>query len=298
MAKLDDIARELGLSLTTVSRALTGNGRVSEATREKVKAYARSIDYTPNMTAKGLAEKRSFNLCALLPEDALTDQIPFFHRCLTGICEEAAKHKYDVLVTTVREDKLENLKRTLNANKADGYIILRSVTSSPEASLISSYKQAFVVLGVTEDAALPHIDTKDEKAAYDLTRKLLEKGSSSLLFLSGDSKHLVNRQRFSGIEKALEGTNAKVSKVEILTQRSLKETLDNLNPDIDTIICADDELCMKLLVQSRNLKGKKIATLYSNSLLDSIESIEKAKTSDAHKLGIEASRLLFQIIDK
>ena len=61
---MDDIARELGVSITTVSRALSGKGRISEATRKRVLEYTKRMQYSPNKFARALSGSRTFNIGA------------------------------------------------------------------------------------------------------------------------------------------------------------------------------------------------------------------------------------------
>ena len=63
---IDDIARNLGVSKTTVSRAISGKGRISEATRAKVTEYIQQCNYRPSAAAKGLAESKTYNLALVL----------------------------------------------------------------------------------------------------------------------------------------------------------------------------------------------------------------------------------------
>ena len=63
-----DVAEALGVSKTTVSRAISGKGRIGEATRERVLAYIEEHDYQPNVIAKGLAQSKTFNICVIMPE--------------------------------------------------------------------------------------------------------------------------------------------------------------------------------------------------------------------------------------
>lgn len=64
---IEDIARELGVSKTTVSRAISGKGRISQATRERVMQFIEAHDYRPNVMAKGLAQRKTYNIALLLP---------------------------------------------------------------------------------------------------------------------------------------------------------------------------------------------------------------------------------------
>ncbi|MCI6649047.1 MAG: LacI family DNA-binding transcriptional regulator, partial [Lachnospiraceae bacterium] len=62
---IDDIARALGVSKTTVSRALSGKGRISDSTKKRVMEYAREHDYKPNVMARGLAQSRTYNIAVV-----------------------------------------------------------------------------------------------------------------------------------------------------------------------------------------------------------------------------------------
>ena len=84
---IDDIARELGVSKTTVSRAISGKGRIGQATRERVLEFIEKHDYRPNVMAKGLAQKKTFNLALLLPKDYAVTEFLF----LRIVCRESAR---------------------------------------------------------------------------------------------------------------------------------------------------------------------------------------------------------------
>ena len=83
------ISEALGVSKTTVSRAISGKGRIGEATRQKVLAYIEEHDYKPNVIARGLAQSKTFNLCVVMPEDYALVDLPFFQEVITGIQEIA-----------------------------------------------------------------------------------------------------------------------------------------------------------------------------------------------------------------
>ena len=80
-----DVAEALGVSKTTVSRAISGKGRIGEATRERVLAYIEEHDYQPNVIAKGLAQSKTFNICVVMPEHYGMSDLTFFQDCLFGI---------------------------------------------------------------------------------------------------------------------------------------------------------------------------------------------------------------------
>ena len=66
---ISDVAEALGVSKTTVSRAISGKGRIGAATRKRVLEYIQEHDYKPNVIARGLAQSKTFNICVVMPGD-------------------------------------------------------------------------------------------------------------------------------------------------------------------------------------------------------------------------------------
>lgn len=77
---IDDIARELQVSKTTVSRAISGKGRISKSTRERVIRYIQEMNYKPNAIAKGLAQQKTYNIGFVMPNDYSLVDLPFFQK--------------------------------------------------------------------------------------------------------------------------------------------------------------------------------------------------------------------------
>lgn len=75
---IEDIARELGVSKTTVSRAISGKGRISQATRDRVRAFIKEHDYRPNVVAKGLAQRKTYKYCTADAEGLCCHRVSFF----------------------------------------------------------------------------------------------------------------------------------------------------------------------------------------------------------------------------
>ena len=124
---IDDIAERLGVSKTTVSRAISGKGRISAATRERVMAYIQETHYRPSAAAKGLAESKTYNLALLVPRSLFKLDMPFIRRSMTAICEEAFLQDYNILLCLSTDDNPASLLRTLDNRKVDGVILSRTV---------------------------------------------------------------------------------------------------------------------------------------------------------------------------
>ena len=92
-----DVAETLGVSKTTVSRAISGKGRIGSETRERILKYIDEHHYTPNVIAKSLAQSKTYNIGIVMPGDYELIDLPFFQNCMMGIHEIASSMDYDVL---------------------------------------------------------------------------------------------------------------------------------------------------------------------------------------------------------
>ena len=108
---IEDIARELGVSKTTVSRAISGKGRISQATRDRVRAFIKEHDYRPNVVAKGLAQRKTYNIALLMPKDYVATEFLFFKDCMNGICEMASSYDYDIIISMIDGADVSQIQR-------------------------------------------------------------------------------------------------------------------------------------------------------------------------------------------
>lgn len=134
---IDDIARELGVSKTTVSRAISGKGRISAATRERVHAYIETHHYKPNASAKSLAERRTCNLALVLPRDAALLQ-----EALYAVTDEAFAHNHNVILCL----SASQLLQTLDYRKADGVLLVCTAEKDPIVQMVIHRGIPFVTL--------------------------------------------------------------------------------------------------------------------------------------------------------
>ena len=143
---IGDVAKALGVSKTTVSRAISGKGRIGDATRQRVLDYIEEKHYRPNPMAKGLADQKKYNICWAIPGDSNVHELPFFQRCMAGVCEVTMATDYDVLISLVYEDNISHLRRIVENRKVDGIILGRTLVDDmsvkylkPAKSLLSSF---------------------------------------------------------------------------------------------------------------------------------------------------------------
>ena len=116
---ISDVADALGVSKTTVSRAISGKGRIGDETRQRVLAYIEEHDYKPNVIAKGLAQSKTFNICVVMPSSYALVDLPFFQEAIMGIQEIAGMMEYDILLCICQENDISGLERIIKNRKVD-----------------------------------------------------------------------------------------------------------------------------------------------------------------------------------
>ncbi len=139
---IDDIARDLGVSKTTVSRAISGKGRIGAATRKKIMDYANQFNYRPSAAAKGLAESRTCNLMLIIAENAP-------QHLLRSIWEEVTRQEYNILLCYATEQGNATLIRALDNRKADGVIL--AVEDNALRNLLTQRQIPFATPGTCQE---------------------------------------------------------------------------------------------------------------------------------------------------
>ena len=113
---IEDTARELGVSKTTVSRAISGKGRISQATRDRVRAFIKEHDYRPNVVARVGSSVKLNNIALLMPKDYVATEFLFLKICMNGICEMASSYEYDIIISMIDGADVSQIQR-LEANR-------------------------------------------------------------------------------------------------------------------------------------------------------------------------------------
>ncbi|NLP35529.1 MAG: LacI family transcriptional regulator [Clostridiales bacterium] len=303
---IGDIAKELNLSKTTISRAISGKGRVSAETRRKVHEYIKLHNYRPNVIARGLAQSKTYNIGVILPADANLVEIPFFQSCLMGVCESAAGLDYDVVVTTVTDDDITLLKRLINNQKVDGVVLTRSMVNDLSAKYLKEVGIPFVLIGSSEDEEIIQIDSDHTTGCCELTNILLKSGTERIALLVGNQNIVVNRSRYEGFRKAFQDlgqyTDSDLVFLDlnniVLIQQAVNAILDK---NVECIICADDFICSRVLAHLEEKQIKvpdmmKVASFYNSSLLETHNPPITAIKINGKELGITAGKKLIGII--
>lgn len=186
---LKELSIRLGLSPTTVSRALNGYPEVSERTRRRVEDAARQYNYTPNTKAKRLATGRAMSIGHLLPMSSEHEMVnPVFSDFIAGAGKRYAEQGYDLLLSVIRDEDEEGAYRDLARRGAvDGVVIHGPKVDDPRIALLTELGLPFVVHGRSSavTAAYNWIDVNNRRAFERATAHLLDLGHRDIALFNG-----------------------------------------------------------------------------------------------------------------
>ncbi len=205
---LKELSNVLGLSQTTVSRALNGYPEVAEATRLKVQRAASAHNYRPNARAKGLATGKAMAVGHVIPVSSSQEMVnPIFADFVAGASEIYLQNGYDMLISAVPDENEEHAYRELAAKgSVDGIIVNRPRVADPRIALLREIGLPFVVHGRSSQATSEYdwVDVNNRRAFERATNFLLDLGHRRIALVNGvEEMDFANRRRI-GFVRALE----------------------------------------------------------------------------------------------
>lgn len=298
---IEQVADALGVSKTTVSRALSGKGRISEETRAKVYAYLGRTRTEP-AAPQGGEKVRTNNIAMIVPQRFITLDLPFLRKCMGGICIMADQRGYDLMLCYASNTEYSQLQRQLANHKVDGVILTYAMADDPCIELLRQYETPFVLIGRSEDKTIPQADNDQVAAACEMTRILLQLGAKRIALLVGSTMYAVNTDRIRGYLRGFAEFGVPVDQRLVHSGvESAGQTLDALEAALeqkaDCILCGDDEVAFEVMreLRTRHIlvpNDLRVASLYDSSMLASITPSVSAVQYDAEQLGKTACRML------
>ncbi|MBQ9590656.1 MAG: LacI family DNA-binding transcriptional regulator [Butyrivibrio sp.] len=304
---IDDVAKALGISKTTVSRAISGKGRVGDSTKARVMEFIEKHNYRPNVMARALAKQRTYNIGVVWPDDYDASDLPFFQRCMMGMSEVTSSFGYDIIVSLIAGGDITGLKRIVENHKVDGMVLTRTLVNDAPAKYLKECGLPFVAIGKTVEPDIVSVDNDNFGACKELTSILLAKGHKKLALIGGSTNHIITQTRYEGFAAAFDELGVELDKsliyLDIDSNIRIKGILkDLLRKNVDGVICMDDSLAGELLARCRDERVKipddlRVASFYNSSLLEStVPSVTSLNFNDKN-LGAVAARTLLSMID-
>jgi LacI family transcriptional regulator len=309
-ASIREVAREAGVSITTVSHALSGKRPVSGATRRRIKAAARRLGYRPNQVAASMITGRTQTLGVLVPDIAN----PFFSGLVHAAEGAAAARGYTVVFSTAELDPVLETRavEVLHDKRVDALLYLGG-TDSDNRALRSLAKTGAPIVALDEalptiprDASLVTVD--NEEGGRLAARHLLELGHAELGVVTGPSGLPTARDRLKGFSTgagALKPHRRRIRYAEAYTiegGRAAARGLLEREPEITALFCANDLMALGALEAARAL-GREIPRGLSVVGFDDIfvsALVSPALTTIRQplaRLGKEAAELAIDLIE-
>jgi len=204
---LRELSEKLGLSQTTVSRALNGYPEVSESTRRRVLDAARRYRYRPNARAKGLATGRTMAIGHVIPVSTKHEMVnPIFADFIAGAGETYSAAGYDMMLSVVRDEDEGRAYRDLAENRSvDGVILHGPRLDDPRIPLLTGLGLPFVVHGRASSgpAGYSYLDVNNRRAFARATGFLIDLGHRRIGFINGLEHMTFAQRRRLGFEEAM-----------------------------------------------------------------------------------------------
>jgi len=204
---LKTLAKSLGLSMTTVSRAINGYSDVSEKTRERVIAAAREMDYQPHPAARRLASGKSDAVGFVIPcapGGAFSD--PFYGELLAGIGARLERDEVDLTVFAADQgaSEMRIYRRLVDRRRVDGVIVAFTRRRDERVDFLLNAGVPFIVFGRTEcERPYAWLDIDNEAGFRDATRHLLNEGHRRVALINYPTALNFAHLRLTGYRRAL-----------------------------------------------------------------------------------------------
>jgi len=310
---IKDIAKALGLSTSTVSRALRGSYEISTETKKLVLEYAEKLNYRPNPIAQSLKEKRSRAIGIVVCEIANN----FFSQVINGIESVAYKQGYYVIISQSHESYEREVSNTqyLASRSVDGLLVSLSTETTDLSHLKKLHEKGLPIVffdRITEEMQTHKVIANNFNGAYQATEHLLRSGFRRIAHVTISPHLSITKERLAGYKAALADNGVlfdeslvkycKYGGLIFSETEQAVEALLGLEKKADAIVAASDKLstgCLTALAK-RNISIPDEMGLvgFTNSLLT--EVFHPPMTSvrqPAFEMGQVAMEMLIQIIE-
>lgn len=303
-ATIKDIARAVGVSPSTVSRALHDNERISPAVRERIKRAAKEMDFHPNLMARSLVNRQSHIIGVVFPEEAgLNLRNPFYPEVLQGMGHSASLRRYQLLLLTGTPgiSVQETCRQAVNEGYVSGLILLTAKDVPPV-----DYDVPVVTIGHPEEEEQRFwVDNNNVLAGYEATVHLLSHGHERMMFVGYNSSARFTVDRRRGVEKALAEKGLTLPEAWVLPGAADPLALDEVlrQPQPPTAAVCTDDLTAIRLSQMLSAMGRSVPEDLSLISFNNIESSRwhtpPLTTFDVgpYQLGANAMNLMLDVLD-
>jgi LacI family transcriptional regulator len=296
VATIKDIAREAEVSVSTASRALNDNPRISQATRRKVKRVAAKLGYQPNYNAQNLTRGESNMVGLVFPVTGDTAPAnPFHIDLMRGISSALKPLHYEMVVAIAPNttELLESVKSMVTQSKVHNFLVFYTMINDPVTAYLRDHNLNFVVIGRPTDSHPDrYVDNDNVAAGIAATAHLIDHyGVKQPLFLDSGTNWPYEVDRRAGYRQCMQARHLPAITWSENQQVGIDTFLEK-HPEIDGIICYDDLLFGRL---NRQLQAfdLPVACFNNSRLMGMLLRRSERIDLQPRQLGKAAVELLF-----
>lgn len=313
MTTIRDVARQLNVSTTTISRALDGYADISPGTRQLVIQTAHEMGYAPNGAARQLRRQKAETIGFIIPASTQRFDEPYFMEFIAGMGDELSGKRFDLLVANATTEEIERdlYHRWVNSHKVDGFIMNRMSIHDWRVQYLLQAKVPFVSMGKSRDGIdYPCIRIDGADGYVALVQHLLERGFSRFAFIGGFNELTTHVDRLHWFQSALtkcgsacDAQNILSTEMTIAAGYEAANGLFSQSIPPDAILCINDETAFGAIEAARehglNI-GKDVAIAGFDGMKDSQHTVPPLTTLDipVPDIARQLVRMLLAILQK
>jgi DNA-binding LacI/PurR family transcriptional regulator len=306
-----DIARQAGVSITSVSFALNGQPGVSDRTREHIRQVARELGWVPSMRGRNIAGRRADAIGLVIERNPSVISLdPFFSTFIAGV-EAELEPRERALVLQVSQDRgstVRRYRRLVDDGRVDGVILSDLEVADRRVDLLAELGLPAVGLMADDDFALPSVRQDHRRGIDQIVRHLAAHGHRQICHLAGLPTVIHTKQRLAAWRQSMESAGLEPGPVEyadftVAGGAGATERLLGYTPRPTAIVCANDLMAIGAIQKLRQL-GLEVPGDVSVTGYDGIEIgqyVTPALTTvvtDPAEVGRRAAALLLDLIDR
>lgn len=267
---IKDIAKELSISPSTVSRALKDHPDISQETKKQVNELAKKLDYQPNLIAQSLRQSKTFTLGVIIPR--LVHH--FFSTIISGLESVAHEHNYNLIITQSNEDEKREMQnvRALLSSRVDGIFVsmARHTQAIEHFQMVEKRGIPLIFFDRVCEAIPTHrVIIEDFEGAFAGVEHLIKTGCKKIVHFAGPEKLRISKERFRGYQEAHQ-------KYQIPLQESL-------------IIQADNKYEGEVAVRQLLQEGKQfdgIFTVNDDTAIGALQALREAQIAVPEQVSV------------
>lgn len=300
---ISKIASDLGISVSTVSRALSGKGRVSEITRKRIEEYLAEKELVPNIREKKYTDTVTKVISVVIPEKEYFVKMLFFYNIFFSVYDYFSIRGYQVQMIKVVHTDISDLVKAVETHAMDGVILAKFSGRDRAVNYLKEKGVPFVVLESYEDSSILQVDVDYENASNEITNALISKGFHRLAVMCDNRDNPVNERKLKGILSAHVQNYMVLDRNFIFYDTEFENMAEMVikqvtNAKMDCILCMDDYICMVILKVLKKMKMDvpgdiRIASLQGSALLQEWYPSVSCIFFNVEQMGKEASRMLY-----